>query len=269
MAIGTSNVTFSAIATELGATANSNVSLQGLGQKQVILNPTNSRQTYTLTDSITLTTQDSAVADNMNMGGSNNHEVSEFKSLTINDPIVFSSTTSSTGSESETVNVFNQASGSCQVLVRLSGEIYCKRVGTDLVWYVGGGANGNFGNHNKEGSAFDGNSSDVECARLAGIATNTSTTVSVSATTLENTTQLATTSTVSSGSTSSSLASTNTKIGFDCRHNGTFECAGNNRQVKVRIQLDFTVTEPSKRPRTFRFFVGMFGLYSTTIAQCC
>ena len=268
MAIGTSNVSFSAMATELGATANSNVSLQDLGRGQIILNPGNSRQTYTLSDSITLTTEDSATADNMNMGGSSNYEVSEFKSLTINDPIVFSSTTSSTGSESETVNVFNQASGSCQVLVRLGGEIYCKRVGTDLVWYVGGGANGNFGNHNKEGSAFDGNSSDVECARL-GIATN-STHVSVSATTLENTTQLATTSTTSSGSTSSELASTNTKIGFDCRHNGTFECAGNNRQVKVRLQLDFTVSGiPLARPRTFRFFVGMFGLYSTTIAECC
>ena len=267
MAIGTTNVSFSAIATEVGATANANVSLQDLGQKQVILNPGNSRQTYTLTDSITLTTEDSTVADNINMGGSNNYEASEFKSYDMNDPIVFSSVGSSVNSENETINVFNTASGNCIAPVKLSGEIYCSRVGNDLVWYVKEGLFSNFGVHNKEGNGING---ATECARLAGIASNTSTTVSVAATTLQNDNQVGSTSTVSSGSTSSNLVSTNTKIGFDSRLDGFAECTGSSgRGVQVRIQLDFTVTHPDKRPRKFRFFVGLFGTFTTTNAECC
>ena len=267
MAIGTTNVSFSAIATEVGATANANVSLQDLGQKQVILNPGNSRQTYTLTDSITLTTQDSAIADNMNMGGSNNYEVSEFKSYDMNDPIVFSSVGSSVNSESETINVFATASGNCIAPVRLSGEIYCSRVGNDLVWYVSEGNFSNFGVHNKEGNGING---ATECARLAGIASNTSTTVSVAATTLQNNNVVGSTATVSSGSTSSNLVSTNTKIGFDSRIFSFAECTGSSgRNVEVRMQLDFTVTHPDKRPRKFRFFVGLFGTFTTTNQECC
>ena len=49
MTIGTTNVSFSAIASEFSL-ANTNLSLQDLGKKQIILNPGNSRQTYTLTD---------------------------------------------------------------------------------------------------------------------------------------------------------------------------------------------------------------------------
>ena len=52
MTIGTSNVSFSSIATEVGVAANSNISLKDVSQKQMILNPANSRQTFTLTDSL-------------------------------------------------------------------------------------------------------------------------------------------------------------------------------------------------------------------------
>ena len=66
MAIGTSNISFSTIAAEVGE-SNSNLSRSDLCRKQIILNPSNSRQTYTLTDNLTLNSQDSTVADNMNL----------------------------------------------------------------------------------------------------------------------------------------------------------------------------------------------------------
>ncbi len=94
MTIGTSNVSFSSIAAELGK-SQTNLSLKDAAQDTLILNPGNSRQTFTLTDSLTLNTQDSATADNMNLAGSTNFEVSEFKSYDKAPQIIFSSSSSS------------------------------------------------------------------------------------------------------------------------------------------------------------------------------
>ena len=264
MAIGTSNVSFSAIATELGATANSNVSLSALGTQQVILNPSNGRQTYALTDTITLSSQDSATADNMNMTSSSNVEVSEFKSYTQANPIQFSST--STTSNVETVNHDQgSVSGGCQALVNLSGTIYAQRSGNDLVWYVARGNQGGNGTHRKEGSSF---SSDTEVARLAGVGSSTN--VSVSVSTLEATAPFfaGSDSSNSTGSTNSSLASTNTKIGFEMRVQGQIEETSSYRTLRYRFQMNYTVTAPSKRPRTFAFFVKLRGLYRNESTGC-
>ena len=272
MAIGTSNVSFSVIATELGATANSNVSLQTLGTQQVIINPSNSRQTYTLTDSVTLTTQDSATSDNMNMTSSSNVEVSEFKSYTQANPIQFSSSSASNSSTVETVN-HNQGSiteGGCSAPVGLSGTIYAKRVGNDLVWYAArGNQSSQPGTHKKEASAF---TSDTEVARLAGVGSSTN--VAVSLSNLEQTgptfASLSGHGTVSTGSTNSSLNSTNTKIGFEIRVVGIMETNTATQTLRHRYKYTYTVTAPSKRPRTFAFFVKLCGTYTaqTSIFDC-
>jgi hypothetical protein len=272
MAIGTSNVSFSVIATELGATANSNVSLSALGTQQVILNPSNGRQTYALTDTITLSSQDSATADNMNMTSSSNVEVSEFKSYTQANPIQFSSSSGSNSSNVETVS-HNQGSiteGGCSADVGLSGAIYAKRSGSDLVWYAArGNQSSEPGTHRKEGSTL---SSDTEVARLAGVGSSTN--VSVALTNLEQTSgSFASTSghgTVSTGSTSSSLASTNTKIGFEIRVVGIMETNTATQTLRHRYRYTYTVTAPSKRARTFAFFVKVCGVYTaqTPFNQC-
>ena len=177
MTIGTSNVSFSSIAAEIGK-SQTNLSLRDAAQDTLILNPSNSRQTFTLTDSLTLNTQDSTVADNMNLAGSNNFEASEFKSYD-KAGIIFSSSTnsSSTTADDETiVNLTGDNSGGCQVTVRMGGEIYCKRVGNDLVWYVGEGEF-DTGSHKKESTAIG---SDTECARLAGVGSSTNVSVAYS-----------------------------------------------------------------------------------------
>ena len=66
MTIATSNISASSIAAEIGK-SQSNMSITDAGRRTVILNPSNSRQSFTLSDSLTLTTQDTAVADNMNL----------------------------------------------------------------------------------------------------------------------------------------------------------------------------------------------------------
>ena len=266
MTIGTSNVSFSSIAAEIGK-SQTNLSLRDAAQDTMILNPGNSRNTFTLTDSLTLNTQDSSVADNMNLAGSNNFEASEFKSYDKVPQIIFSSSSSSSiASQDETiVNETGSNSGNCQVAVRMGGEIYCKRVGNDLVWYVGEGTI-NFGAHSKEGSAIG---SDTECARLAGVGSSTN--VSVAYSVLRQTTGFfdASLGAYSSGSTNSSLASTNTKIGFDFQVNGIGECVQNFHSIVISTQIDFTVTVPNYDARIFRFFGGFKGQYRTTNANCC
>ena len=266
MTIGTSNVSFSSIAAEIGK-SQTNLSLRDAAQDTLILNPGNSRQTFTLTDSLTLNTQDSTVADNMNLAGSDTFKVSEFKSYDKVPQIIFSSSSSSgIASQDETiVNETGSNSGNCQVVVRMGGEIYCKRVGNDLVWYVGEGTI-NFGAHSKEGSAIG---SDTECARLAGV--GSSTTVSVSYSILRQTTGFfdAYLSAFSSGSTNSNLSSTNTKIGYDFRLSGIGECIQNAHNIITCIQMDYTVTVPNYDARKFRFFVGFKGRYQTTASECC
>lgn len=270
MTIGTSNVSFSAIASEIGK-SQTNLSLRDAAQDTLILNPSNSRQTFTLTDSLTLNTEDTAVADNMNLAGSTNFEVSEFKSYDKVDEIIFSSSPNngSITSQNETLNVTNGSStitGFCEVPVNMAGEIYGKRVGNDLVWYVSQGDYASTGGHSKESSGF---SSDTECARLAGV--GSSTTVSVSYSILRQTTGFFDVylSAFSSGSTNSNLASTNTKIGYDFRLSGKGECIQNAHNIITCIQMDYTVTVPNYDARKFRFFAGFKGRYQTTEQECC
>ena len=267
MTIGTSNVSFSSIATEIGK-SQTNLSLRDAAQDTMILNPGNSRNTFTLTDSLTLNTQDSSVADNMNLAGSNNFEASEFKSYDKVPQIIFSSSTnsSSTTADDETiVNLTGDNSGGCQVLVRMGGEIYCKRVGNDLVWYVGEG-NFDTGSHKKESTGIG---SDTECARLAGVGSSTNVSVAYSVLQQQSGFFDASLGAFSSGSTNSSLASTNTKIGFDFRVDGRGECIQSFHSIVISVGIDFTVTVPNYDARIFRFFGGFRGRYRTTVSQCC
>lgn len=270
MTIGTSNVSFSAIASEIGK-SQTNLSLKDAAQDTMILNPSNSRQTFTLTDSLTLNTEDTAVADNMNLAGSTNFEVSEFKSYDKVDEIIFSSSPndSSITSKNETLSVNNGTTvitGFCQVSVNMAGEIYGKRVGNDLVWYVSEGDYTSTGTHFMESTGIG---TDTECARLAGVGSSTN--VSVSYSILRQTTGFfdATLSAFSSGSTNSNLASTNTKIGYDFRLQGLGECVQSPHSIITCIQMDYTVTVPDYDARKFRFFVGFKGRYQTTASQCC
>ena len=269
MAIPTSSITMSGIATELDHSSGSNLKLSELGQDTIILNPGNSRQTFTLTDTVTLSVQDTATADNMNLS-SGSVEMSEFGGYTRPDnSISFSSSTNTgTGGTQETGNVFEQDEGAgCFVVARLSSEIYASRVGNDLVWYLDEGNFVLFGSHRKENSTYSGTQ---EVARLAGIASNTATTVSVDYNTLQNTNGILGQATAnSSGSTSSNLTSTNTKIGFDFRFQGTGECVPNGADVIYRFSVDFTVTHPDYDKRVFRFFIGLKGRYSTGNQNCC
>ena len=266
MTIGTSNVSFSSIATEVGVSANSNISLKDVSQKQMILNPTNSRQTFTLTDTLSDPTQDTTVADNMNLASGPN-EVSQWKSYN-KAGIQFSSSSTTNGSGPETISHNSDISGGGIAPVRGSGEIYCKRVGNDLVWYIDESTYSAVGTHRKEGSS--GTYSNHEVARLAGVGADTSTTVSVGYATLENEAGLGftdgVTSVSSSGSTNSNLQSTNTKIGLDFVFLGQVEATAANGGVRwrQRFQVNFIVTKPSHNPRTFTFFVGLRGLATTS-----
>ena len=270
MTIGTSNVSFSSIASEIGK-SQTNLSLRDAAQDTLTLNPSNSRQTFTLTDSLTLNQEDTAVADNMNLAGSTNFEVSEFKSYDKVSEIIFSSSPNdgSITSQNETLNVTNGSSaitGYCFVPVNMAGEIYGKRVGNDLVWYVSEGDYVSTGGHSKESTGF---SSDTECARLAGVGSSTN--VSVSYSILRQTTGFfdAYLSAFSSGSTNSNLSSTNTKIGYDFRLSGQGECIQLEHSIITAIQMDYTVTVPNYDARKFRFFVAFKGRYRTTSSPCC
>tara|TARA_B100000902_G_scaffold117873_1_gene118514 strand:- start:717 stop:1529 length:813 start_codon:yes stop_codon:yes gene_type:complete len=270
MTIGTSNVSFSSIASEIGK-SQTNLSLRDAAQDTLILNPSNSRQTFTLTDSLTLNQQDTAVADNMNLAGSTNFEVSEFKSYDKVSEIIFSSSPNdgSITSKNETLSVNNGTTaitGFCQVPVNMAGEIYGKRVGNDLVWYVSEGDYTSTGSHFMESTGIG---TDTECARLAGVGSSTN--VSVSYSILRQTTGFFDVflSAFSSGSTNSSLASTNTKIGYDFRLSGLGECIQSEHSIITCIQMDYTVTVPNYDARKFRFFVGFKGRYQTTAPQCC
>jgi len=265
MAIPTSSITMSAIASELGIST-SNISLDSLGDKMIVLDPGSGRQTFTLTDTITLTTDDTSVAANMNTG-SGSTQMSEFGGYTKANPIQFSSTSSTRTSKVETNNVSSVVSnGGCFVPVHMSGEIYAARVSNDLVWYINEG-NDSTGTHYKEGSTYSGN---TEVARLAGVGANTSTTVSVAYSTLESSGQVdVTVGAHSTGSTSNNLTSTNTKCGFDFRMSGVGECLPNGTDVVHRFQVDYTVTHPSHVARVFRFFIALKGRFTTTRANCC
>ena len=264
MAIPTSNITMSGIATELGIST-SNISLNDLGDRMIVLDPGSSRQTFTLTDTITLTTDDTSVAANMNTATPN---MGDFGGYTKANPILFSNTASAFGQHDETANSEQTVQqNACFVPIRQSVGIYCQRSGNDLVWKV---MRGNFSlnsTHRKESSKF---TSDTECARLAGIASNTSTTVSVNYTSAYLQTGLTTfaSSAISTGSTSSNLVSSNTKIGFEFRMLGQSE-SQNQQTVLLGFNVDFTVSHPNHVPRVFRFPVAMKGRYTGGSQEDC
>ena len=260
MAIPTSNISMTGIATELGIST-SNISLDSMGDKMIVIDPGSSRQTFTLTDTITLTTDDTSVAANMNTG-SGSTQMSEFGGYTKANPIQFSSTNSAVFEQVETVNVSDTVSNTgCQVPIRLSSEIYAKRVSNDLVWYVGEGNFSSNGQHYKEGTQIG---TDTECARLAGVAANTSTTVSVAYSMVTQNPGFSdvTLSAVSTGSTSNNLVSSNTKCGFDFRLLGISENNNSQQSVVYTMLVKYTVTHPNHVPRVFGFFVGLKGLYT-------
>ena len=270
MTIATSNISASSIAAEIGK-SQSNMSITDAGRDTLILNPSNNRQTFTLTDSLTLTTQDTAVADNMNLS-SGSVEMSEFGGYNKVNQIVFSSTSSARVEHTETIlrDVGSQSTSQCFIPVIGSAEIYCKRVGQDLVWYVGEGHHASAtGTSRKEGSGFSG--SDVECARLAGVGIN-STTVSVTYSSAHQITGIigGVPTAVSSGSTSSNLVSTNTKIGFDFRIDTDLELANNGQDVVFVFHVDFTVSMGGGLydSRVFRFSASpMKGRFTTRVGS--
>ena len=269
MAIPTSSITMTGIATELGIST-SNISLDSMGDKMIVLDPGGGRQTFTLTDTVTLTTDDTSVAANMNTG-SGSTQMSEFGGYTKASPIVFSSTNTTVNSKVETGGVFNTVSSAgCPVFVGLNQGIYAQRVGNDLVWYIAtvGTPGGNFGQSYKESTAYtpaEQGGTDAEVARLVGVAANTSTTVSVAYDTLSQitgTVNFMTGTATSMGSTSNNLVSSNTKCGFVFRVQG--QSINNNSQQSVvfTYRVRFTVTHPNHVPREFAFFIGLKGRYT-------
>lgn len=272
MALGTTNLKLSDIASEVGQ-ASTDISLKNCAQDIMILNPGNNRQTFTVTDSLTLNVEDSSIADNMNLAGNDNFEVSEFKSLSISG-LQFSNTSTSqnpSASNAETINNFHSLEGGgCFVPAKLTGEIYCSRVGNDLVWFIHEPGS-SIGAHKKEGTSGT-FTTPAEVARIAGIASNTATTVSIQTTQLENTQSsgmIGQTTVSSSGSTSANLISTNTKVGHSFNYQGLGECIPNGSTVRQRFQLVFSVNHPDFTVRTFKFFVGLRGNYSTDVDECC
>ena len=274
MAIGTTNIGFSTIATEVGLPA-TNLKLSELTRQQVIINPTNSRQTYTLTDTLTLNAEDSTVADNVNLASAPD-EVSEFKSYTQTSP-KFSAQGANQGDHVETLSARDTFSGSCFTSVLLHARLYCQRVSNDLVWYVdkgtntNGTTNSNIG-YKKEGTGITSSiSSPLEVARLAGV--GSSVTIATSVTTLDNTTgqvfgSIATGTTGLTG-TGGTLASTNSKYGINYSFQGLAECVPSPQQMNLVYLHKTDVTVSGKRVRQFQFHVALKSTYSTNVAQCC
>ena len=268
MAIGTSNISFSTIAAEVGE-SNSNLSLSDLCRKQIILNPSNSRQTYTLTDNLTLNSQDSTVADNMNLV-SGPDEVSEYKSYTRANPIQFSSASSSASTEVESYQHQTSVSGSCMVPLLSSIRIWAQRSGNDVVFYADEGSHGTLSLHYREGTSVSGTQ---ELARLAGVGTG-ATAVSQSVQSIYSTEGGGIFGSVSLNntgglSTSGTLSSTNTKVGFNYYASYMGECipSGNNL-VKV-YRHNFNVTPVGKRVRTIAFYTAIKSFMITNVDECC
>ena len=265
MTIGTTNVSFSAIASEFSL-ANTNLSLQDLGKKQVILNPGNSRQTYTLTDSLALNSEDTATADNMNMGGANNYEMSEFKSYDMAE-IVFSADSLSGAS----IGHYFENSGGCIASINMSGAIHCSRSSNDLVFQISEGNWSSLGTHTKENSS--GNYANTEVARLAGIGADTSTTVSVSYTQVTNNDDASvagSSSALAYSSTSGNLVSTNSKYGLEFRYQGLIECVTSGyAYARQGFKVHFDVTHPDYRARRLSFHCYLKGRGNTTFQNCC
>jgi hypothetical protein len=273
----------STVRAELGLSysSNDNISLADMNTKHIAVdlsNTTDSRFTLTRLSGVTMTTDDIATS-NQNALASNPSSLGEWRGYDFVNPIVFSSYSSSYADDGQTVQgeLVSYQSSSCQQLVRSSVELYCKRVGNDIVWYGGEGDYGSTHTTTTEGGAVI--TSDTEVARLAGAATTSSTgdtTVAVSYGTAYSSQGIfeAGPAAFSSGSTSSQMTSTNTKVGYEMRTLGTSECHPNGDYNIHRWNLDFTVTPIGMNARTFRFYTG-YSIYarnpyaSGQNRQCC
>ena len=271
MTIGTTNVGVSTVRAELGLSysAGDNISLSDMNTKHIVIdlsNTTDSRFTLTKISGVTMTADDTATS-NQNALDSNPSGLGEWRSYDLNG-LVFSSYDTSTSSNDETVTggLFSADNpNACFLTVRNSVELYCSRVGNDIVWYGGEGRHGS--THTSETEGGNVISSDTEVARLAGAATTSSTgdtTVSVASPTTEYTSQGiwgASPVAVSSGSTSSQLTSTNTKIGYEHHTTGVSECHPSGATNIHRWSLNYTVTPVGMNARTFKFYTG-YNIYA-------
>lgn len=267
MTIGTSNISFSTIATEVGL-SNSNLSLSDLCRKQIVLDPANSRQTYTLTDNLTLTTADATVADNMNLA-SGPDEVSEFKSFG-QDGIQFSSASSNVSTEVESYQHQTSVSGGCIVALLTSIRIWVQRSGNDLVFYADEGSNGSLQFHYREGTSVSG---AQELARLAGVGTG-ATSVSQTITSIHSTGAGGIIGNVAFNSlglngTFGNTSSTNTKIGYNYQGNFSGECIPSGASLVKVYRHGFNITPVGKRVRTINFYTAIKSIMFTNQDECC
>ena len=267
MTIPTSNIGFSTIATEVGL-VNSNLSLSDLCRKQIILNPTNSRQTYTLTDNLTLTTEDTAVADNMNLA-SGPDEVSEFKSYNHVD-IQFSSASNNVATEVESYQHQTSVSGACTVMLLTSIRLWAQRSGNDIVFYADEGSHGGLSYHYREGTSVSGTQ---ELARLAGVGTGatnvTQTVTSVHSTGFGGIIGSVGFNNTGGLSTSGTLQSTNTKVGFNYYASFVGECIPSGAALIKVYRHGFNVTPVGKRVRTINFYTAIKSMMYTDNDVCC
>ena len=267
MTIPTTNIGFSTIATEVGL-SNSNLSLSDLCREQIVLDPTNGRQTYTLTDNLTLTTADATVADNMNLA-SGPDEVSEFKSFG-QDGIQFSSASSNVAHEVESYQHQTSVSGSCVTGLVTSIRLWVQRSGNDLVFYADEGSHGTLSTHYREGSSVSGT---VELARLAGVGTG-ATNVTQTVTSIHSTGQGGIIGSVgfnTTGLTASSgtTASTNSKIGYNYYGSFLGECITSGAALVKVYRHGFNITPVGKRVRTINFYTAIKSILFTNQDECC
>jgi len=255
-------------------TNDNNISLGDLLRKQIILDNTNNRETFALSNnsSITQDSTDSTTTDTLNMNSSTNVEMSEAVGYGRRNQIYsFSgiSNMSGVGAATASVDVRSDRSGGCVVPVLMTVELYCKRVGNDLVWFAGEGEHST-GDHSIEGTAI---TSDTEICRLAGAAANTNVVVSCGQSAfITNTTggMLGQTAVTSSGSSSSAMTSTNTKVGFRYKTSGLVECATSGTAVRQHFLHNFFINHPDHHNNIqFTMTAGLRGIYTTGIPGCC
>jgi hypothetical protein len=281
MTIATTNVGVAAVRAELGLSysAGDNISLSDMNTKHIAVdlsNTTDSRFTLTKRAGITMTTDDVATS-NQNALTSNPSSLGEWRSYDYVNPIVFSSYGASYANEDQTVQgelASFSTSGCIGYGIKNSVELYCKRVGNDIVWYGGEGRWGSTHTTSTEGGAVI--TSDTEVARLAGAATTSSTgdtTVSVAISTAYNSWNIFTAgpANTSSGSTNSQLTSTNTKVGYESYTSGYSDCIAGGAYNVHRWANDFTVTPVGMNARVFRFYTGysIYAITQTHGSDCC
>ena len=267
MTIPTTNIGFSTIATEVGL-SNSNLSLSDLCRDQIVLDPANSRQTYTLTDNLTLSTADATVADNMNLA-SGPDEVSEFKSFG-QDGIQFSSASSNVATEVESYQHQTNVSGSCVTGLITSVRLWVQRSGNDLVFYADEGSHGVLDYHYREGTSVSGTQ---ELARLAGVGTG-ATSVSQTITSIHNVGQGGIIGSIAFNTsgltgTSGNTSSTNSKIGYNYYGSFIGECIPSGASLVKVYRHGFNITPVGKRVRTINFYTAIKSNMTTNVDECC